>query len=98
MMRDDELKKVLNKWEAPGASAGLDARVWESYRQNRRRAANWKLWGAVAAGVVLVAGLSLRKPAVKVAGDTRVETRMAGAGFQPMEDGAVTVVRVGAKQ
>lgn len=98
MMRDDELQKVLNKWEAPGPSAKLDARVWEAYVKNRRRSVNWKFWGAVAAGVVLVAGLSLRKPTVEVAGYIQVETRMAAAGFQPMEDGAVTVVRVGAKQ
>ena len=81
MMRDDELKNVLNKWEAPGPSAKLDARVWEAYVQNRRRSVNWKLWGAVAAGVVLVAGLSLRKPAVEVAGYIQVETRMAGLAF-----------------
>ena len=67
----------------------MDSQKW------RRR-----LWGHTlsAAGVVLVAGLSLRKPTVEVAGYIQVETRMAAAGFQPMEDGAVTVVRVGAKQ
>ncbi len=99
MMRDEELKKVLDQWEVPQASAELDARVRETYMQNKKRGLNWKLWGAVAAGVVLVVGLSLRRPAVQgTAPEARVETRMAAAGFQPMEDGAVTVVQVGAKQ
>ena len=98
MMRDEELKRVLDKWETPAPTADLDARVWQAYTENRKRRVNWKLWGAVAAGVVLVVGISLRKPEPRVAGDARVETRFAGAGYQPMEDGAVTVVKVGVKQ
>lgn len=100
MMRDDELKKVLKQWEAPGPSAKLDAKVWEAYVQNQRWSVNWKLWGAVAAGVVLVAGLQWSKPTepLQMPGGPRLETRMAGAGFQPLEDGAVTVVKASAKR
>lgn len=98
MMRDEELKRVLEKWETPGPSNRLDARVWESYARNRRRALSWKLWAAVAAGVLLAAGLSVRKAPVPTPGGPRFETRLAGAGFQPLEDGAVTVVKTRAKR
>lgn len=100
MMRDEELKKVLEKWDAPGPSNHLDSRVWESYTRYRPRTVRWKLWGAVAAGVLLAAGLSIRKPSSAAAppGGPRIETKLAGAGFQPLEDGAVTVVKTGVRR
>ena len=98
MMRDDELKKVLDKWETPTPSASLDSRVWQAYTANRKRRMNWKLWGAVAAGVVLVAGLSMRKAPPRVVGEAKVESRLTVAGYRPMKDGAVMVVKAGAKR
>ena len=100
MMRDEKLKKVLEKWDTPGPSGRLDARVWETYTQTRRRTVRWKLWGAIAAGVLLAVGFSIRKPFSPVTppGGPRIETKLAGAGFQPLEDGAITVVKTGARR
>jgi hypothetical protein len=97
MIRDEELRKALLKWEAPLPSAGLDRRVFESCKPARQ--VSWKLWGAVAAGVAVMLGANLfnRAPQGETPDRTHVETRLAAAGFRPMTDGAITVVKAGAK-
>ncbi len=99
MKPDDELKKLLLRWEAPAASQELDRRVRESFVRSRGTVVSWKLWGAVAAGVAfaVAAFTSGRSAPVPASGaNPRVETRLTRAGFRPIREGAVTVVRAGA--
>lgn len=95
----NELKRTLEKWEAPKPSARLDKRVWDSVAQSRHPSISWKIWGALAAGVLLVLATNLFSPAKpKATSDrTHVETRLLATGFRPIPEGAVTVVKVGAK-
>jgi hypothetical protein len=94
--RDDELKKILRRWEAPEPGEGLDARVRDSWRQSSvqgsgRGGGKARWWMAVAAGVALVVGFAhLQQP-------VREPVRLASAtnahGFRPLPNGAITVVK-----
>ena len=83
--RDDELKRVLDKWETPSARPVLDARVWHSYHEAQRRRSRWKIWGAVAALAVLTIGVA-QWPSAPPLDDK--------ADWQPLPNGAITVVKV----
>ena len=83
--RDDELKQLLGKWEPPATRAVLDARVWHSYRTESQRRRRWKIFGAIAAAAVLVVSIS-RWPSAAPPVDK--------ADWQPLPNGAVTVVKV----
>lgn len=88
-MHDEQLRKALAKWEAPVPSARLDRRVFDTCRPPAR--VSWKLWGAVAAGVAVMLGANLFRPAA------HLDTTLGATGFRPIPDGAVTVVKAGAK-
>ncbi len=96
-MGDEELKRALSKWEVPEPSAALDRRVFESCNPVKR--VSWKLWGAIAAGLLTMLAANFFSPdRPGTAGDaSRLETRLTVTGFRPIPDGAVTVVRAGAK-
>lgn len=100
MMRDDELKQVLRKWEAPQPSESLDQRVMASWAARPKPVA-WKMWGAIAAGLVVLVGARFVGSAGKSqpTGDrTHVETKLMTEGFLPIPDGEIRVIRVGAKK
>jgi len=98
MTRDDELKKVLDKWETPMPSEKLDQRVSEAWLKSRPKPVSWKLWGAVAAGLVIAAAQFWPSGPKRTGDPTRVETRLTASGFRPIPDGAITVVKAGAKR
>ena len=99
MTRDDELKKVLDKWEAPQASAALDERVKASWAKSRPKPVPWKLWGAVAAGLAIAAAQFWPTGPKPGTGDpARLETRLTASGFRPIPEGSVTVVKAGRKR
>ncbi len=90
---DEELRKLLRRWEAPGPGKELDARVWNTVRQERpsRR----RVWLPIAAGVILVAvSARLWMPS---AHSGNIETRLDAAGFRPVADGIITIVKAGEK-
>jgi hypothetical protein len=97
-MQDEQLREVLKKWEAPQPSAALDRRVFGACKPVK--AISWKLWGAVAAGVALMVAANFLSPSRPVVrGEPRqLETRLTATGFRPMPEGAVTVMKAGAKQ
>ena len=91
---DEELRKLLRRWEAPEPGKELDARVWNTIRQERpsRRV----VWLPIAAGVILVAvSAKLWMPAAQ---GGNIETRVDAAGFRPVADGVITVLKAGEKQ
>ena len=114
MNEQDPLRPLLQEWEAPEPSAALDARVRAAYRAGRRPTFWERLWSfrvsipvpVLAAAVLLIAaGLWLERrsippqrpvPVAPAAGGylTRLET----AGFQPLPDGEIRVIRSGVKQ
>jgi hypothetical protein len=91
MERDEELRKLLRQWEAPEPGRKLDARVWNTVRQARppRR----RVWLPIAAGVILVAVSA--KLWMPHAHSGNIETRVDAAGFRPVADGIITVVKAG---
>ncbi|HEY1495199.1 MAG TPA: hypothetical protein VGF49_11690 [Candidatus Solibacter sp.] len=113
MNEEDSLRSLLQEWEAPEPSAALDARVRAVYHA-RRSAFWKQLWsfrvsvpapGLVAAVLMIVVGLWIDRrsvppqpatPPAPAAGGymTRLET----AGFQPLPDGEIRVIRSGVKQ
>jgi ferric-dicitrate binding protein FerR (iron transport regulator) len=91
---DEELQKLLQRWEAPLPRRELDERVLRSFRLHRARR-RWK-WMPVAAGILLAAGLAQhwiphRKHSVSI------ETTTSAAGYEPIPDGAITVIEEGKK-
>jgi hypothetical protein len=88
MERDEELRKLLRRWEAPEPGKELDARVWNTVRQARRR-----VWLPLAAGVILVAASA--KLWMPAAHRGNIETRVDATGFRPVADGIITVVKAG---
>jgi hypothetical protein len=96
--RDEELAKLLRKWESPAPGPDLDARVWKSFRQSAvSQRWRWtRKWLPIAAAVLLVAGsakLWLAAPVgVELHGVT-IETTADADGFRPVSNGTITVVK-----
>jgi len=78
---DEDLRRLLHQWEAPLPGAGLDARV----RASTKRSRPWK-WLPIAAGLSLAIGIAAYWPAAK---------KVDSAGFQPLPNGAITVMKTG---
>lgn len=98
---DNDLRKALREWKAPVPSTGLDERVWNSYAGTRHSSWGPRRWLPIAAGIVLVAGLSMhlfsgpkgpQGPSV-----TKVKTTTNAVGFEPLPDGAITITKKGEK-
>ncbi len=91
---DEELRKLLRRWEAPEPGKKLDARVWNTVRHMRpvRR----RVWLPIAAGIVLVAVSA--KLWIPSAHGGNIETRIDATGFRPVADGMITVVKAGENQ
>jgi hypothetical protein len=108
MNENDRLNSLLREWEAPEPAPALDARVRASYRQAVRPSMWQRLWSArvsipapvfAAALLLIAAGIWLQTrsgpPAPAVPAPQGYVTRLDSAGFQPLPDGAVRVIRSG---
>jgi hypothetical protein len=106
MTEPDPLRPVLREWEAPEPSAAMDARMLAAFRGVRQPTVWQRLWNwrvsmpvpVLAALVILVAAFliefrSAPEPA-PVAGSRGYTTRLDDTGFQPLPDGAASVVPV----
>ena len=114
MNEKDPLSALLQEWEAPEPSAALDARVRAAYRAGRRPTFWGQLWSfrvsipapVLAAAVLMIAaGLWIerrlvppQRPAPAAPGAGAYLTRLETAGFQPLPDGEIRVIRSGGKQ
>jgi len=111
--QEDPLRSLLHEWEAPPPPVGLETRVRARFRAWRRPTWFGRLWSfrisipapLLAAALLLLAvgfwlvrrTAPLQPPAIaSPAGEymTRLET----AGFQPLPDGEVRIIRSGAKK
>jgi hypothetical protein len=98
---DEELQKLLRRWDAPPVSSNLDARI--SQAVSRAPRSRWRSF-TIAAGVFLaLAGLAAMhlgsRPPRRTQVETRViETRVDATGFRPVPNGSITVVEKGNNQ
>lgn len=114
MNEKDPLRSLLHEWEAPAPSAAFGARVRAAYHAWRRPTFWERLWAfrvsipvpVLAAVVLLIAvGLWLERRSAPSQGPAPVAptaggyiTRLETAGFQPLPDGEIRVIRSGVKQ
>ncbi len=112
MNEGDRLRSLLDEWEAPAPPAALEARVRAAYRAWRRPTMWQRLRSfrvsmaapALAAALLIVAGLWLEwravppeVPAPAAVAAAGYMTRIETAGFQPLRDGEIRVIRGGAR-
>jgi len=113
MNEKDPLRALLHEWEVPEPSAALAARIRAGYRASRRPTLWERLWSfrvsipvpvLAAAVLLIVAGFWLVRrsvpaqnpiPAAPAGGGYM--TRLEAAGFQPLPDGEIRVIRSGGK-
>jgi hypothetical protein len=113
MNEKDPLRALLQEWEAPEPSAALDVRVRAAYRAGRRPTLWERLWSfrvsipvpVLAAAVMILLGLWIDRrpvppprPAPVPPGAGAYMTRLEAAGFQPLPDGEIRIIRSGGKQ
>jgi hypothetical protein len=113
MNEKDPLRSLLQEWEAPQPSAALDERVLAVYHAGRipfwRRLWSFRVSipapALVAVVLMIVAGLWIdrrsvppQRPAPVAPAAGGYMTRLETAGFQPLPDGEIRVVRSGVKQ
>jgi hypothetical protein len=108
----DPLHAVLSEWEAPPPPAPLDARVLAAYRATARPTLWMRIWSfrvsipvPVLAALLLVISAAFwlqfrsRPTAPQAAPSTAgYMTRLETAGYRPLPDGAVRVIRAGEKK
>ncbi|MGH7555444.1 MAG: hypothetical protein ACREMQ_20785 [Longimicrobiales bacterium] len=111
MKQHDPLHSVLQEWEAPEPSPAMDARVRAAYRTRHQASLWERFWSvrvsipvpALAALLLIAAALWLQfRPRLPVSQPATVTpptggytTRIETAGFQPLPDGAIRVIRAG---
>lgn len=107
MKEQDPLQSLLKEWEAPEPPPSMDARVRTAYGESRRRPWWARMWTfrvsipvpVLAAALLLIAaGLWIGRrsaPPVRTAAPPGYVTRLESAGFQPLPDGEVRVIRRG---
>jgi hypothetical protein len=108
-MKDkDSLNTLLHEWEAPDAPASMDARVRAAYREFVRPSVWQQVWRfrvsipiPLLAAVLLLAAVGVwlqsrsGEPTRPATAPTGYMTRLESAGFRPLPDGAVRVIRSG---
>ena len=113
MNERDPLRTLLQEWEAPEPSAALDQRVLAAYHA-RRGSFWRGLWSfrvsipapvLAAAVLMILVGFWIDRRSVPPQRPTPVApaaggymTRLETAGFQPLPDGDIRVIRSGVKQ
>ena len=107
MKEQDPLQLLLREWEAPEAPPSLDIRVRTAYHDSRRGSLWERLWTfrvsvpvpVLAAALLLIAaGVWIERrssPPIRPAAPSGYITRLESAGFQPLPDGEVRVIRHG---
>lgn len=107
MKEQDPLQSLLREWEAPEPPPAMDARVEAAYRASQRGSLWQRLWTfrvsipvpVLAAALLLIAaGVWIERrssPPVRPSSPAGYITRLESAGFQPLPDGAVRVIRHG---
>ena len=107
MKEQDPLQSLLREWEAPEPPPAMDARVRAAYRAARRGSWLERLWTfrvsipvPVLAAVLLLLAVGVwierrSSPPVPPAAPSGYITRLESAGFQPLPDGQVRVIRHG---
>ena len=105
MKEQDPLNTLLQEWEAPEPAAALDARIRAAYRTARRPSLWERIWTfrvsipvpVLAAALLLIAaGIWIERrstPPVRSATPSGYITRLESAGFRPLPDGEVRVIR-----
>jgi hypothetical protein len=100
----DSLRELLREWEAPEPSAALDTRVRAAYREKRRRGSWWSWRVSIpvpvlaAALLMIAAGWWIERratPPVRSTAPAGYITRLDAAGFQPLPDGEIRIIRSG---
>jgi anti-sigma-K factor RskA len=105
----DSLSSLLREWEAPKPSAGMDARIRAAYRARRRPSLWRRFWTwrasipvpVLAALVLVVVSLWIYfrpsspavRPGTAAPGGEAYMSRIESAGFRPLPDGAVRIIR-----
>lgn len=114
MIEKDPLRSLLHEWEAPEPSPALEARVRAAWQAARRPSFWERLWSfrvsipvpvLMAAVLMMAAGLwferrsvAPQRPAPVAPGAGSYMTRLETAGFQPLPDGEIRIIRSGEKQ
>jgi len=113
MNEKDAFRSLLHEWEAPDPSPALEARVRAAYRARRRPTLWERLWSfrvsipapvLVAAAFLIAAGFWLewrpvppQNPAPSSPAAGGYMTRLETAGFEPLPDGEIRIIRSGGK-
>jgi hypothetical protein len=84
---DEELRKVLHRWESPAPRADLDRRVMETFRKSQP--AGGRRWISIAAGILLLGALAMHLASRPPAPETTTITN--AAGLQALPNGEITV-------
>jgi hypothetical protein len=110
MNEHDPLRPLLHEWQAPEPSPALDARVRAAYRAGQQAPWWLRIWSfrvsipipVLAAALLLIAAsvwIERRStPPVRPAAPSGYITRLESAGFQPLPDGDVRVIRSGERK
>jgi hypothetical protein len=102
-LNDRELKELLDRWEAPGAPASLERRIFDetiSHEKGRQRWYRWLLSGSIRVPVPVAAMLlvvlwlawSLRAPVPRGSGAESAR-ELTFSEFQPVKELKPRVVR-----
>ncbi len=105
--RDDRLDDLLGEWSAPEPPAQLDTRITAAFHARRKPSLWRRAWSLritipapVFAALVVLIGIavwwqrrSTTAPTPAPHNDAGYFTRVEAAGYQPLPDGAVRVIR-----
>jgi hypothetical protein len=99
-LNDGELRELLDKWEAPGAPAMLERRIFGDSERGKQRWYRWLVSGSIRVPVpvaaVLLAVLLLvwsLRPAGPRSGSAPVAHELAFSDFRPVKELKPRVVR-----
>lgn len=85
----DMIRKDGLSFRAP---SGLEARIRKSIRVDRQTGSNWRLWGALAAAMLVASTLSIRLLQQRTTGDRQLEEQVVASHVRAMMTGHTTDV------